>query len=152
MDTERSFQVVKGVFTQYLEKHKHRKTLERYSILEEIYNSDIHLDIDTLYDRMRNKYRVSRATIYNTIELLLECKLIRKHQFAHSTQAFYEKSYFDSQHDHVICDDGEVLEFCDPRIQSIKQTIEDIFKVEITGHSLYFYAKKKEQNKENQES
>jgi Fur family ferric uptake transcriptional regulator len=93
---------------------------------------------------MKNKkYRVSRATLYNTIELLLECGLVRKHQFG-MNQAQYEKSYFDKQHDHVILTDtGEVIEFCDPRIQSIKQTIEEVFDIEIQNHSLYFYGTKK---------
>src|SRR5690606_8400149 len=87
---------------------------------------------------MKNKkYRVSRATLYNTIDLLLECGLVRKHQFGQN-QAHYEKSYFDKQHDHVILTDtGEVIEFCDPRIQSIKQTIEDVFDIKIMSHSLY---------------
>ena len=93
---------------------------------------------------MKNKnYRVSRATLYNTIELLLDCGLVRKHQFGQN-QAHYEKSYFDKQHDHVIMTDtGEVIEFCDPRIQTIKQTIEELFGIEIHNHSLYFYANKK---------
>jgi Fur family ferric uptake transcriptional regulator len=69
---------------------------------------------------------VSVEPLYNTIELLLDCALVRKHQFGQN-QAHYEKSYFDKQHDHIIMTDtGEVIEFCDPRIQSIKQTIEDI--------------------------
>ena len=93
---------------------------------------------------MKNKkYRVSRATLYNTIELLMECALVRKHQFG-KNQAQYEKSYFDKQHDHVILTDtGEVIEFCDPRIQSIKQTIEEVFDINIENHSLYFYGTKK---------
>lgn len=93
---------------------------------------------------MKNKkYRVSRATLYNTIELLMEAKLVRKHQFG-DQQAHYEKSYFDKNHDHIILSDtGEVLEFCDPRIQSIKQTIEDIFDIKIDNHSLYFYGTRK---------
>jgi Fur family ferric uptake transcriptional regulator len=87
-------------------------------------------------------YRVSRATLYNTIELLLECKLVRKHQFG-GTQAQYEKSYFDRQHDHVILtDSGEVIEFCDPRIESIKKTIEEVFDIKISNHSLYFYGER----------
>jgi Fur family ferric uptake transcriptional regulator len=93
---------------------------------------------------MKSKnYRVSRATLYNTMDLLLQCGLVRKHQFAQG-QALYEKSYFNRQHDHLILtDSGEVKEFCDPRIQQIKSTIEEVFGVEVTGHSLYFYAKKK---------
>lgn len=145
--------IIKEVLKQYLQEKGFRNTPERYTILEEIYNLDHHFNVDDLYLAMINKkYHVSKATIYNTIEIFLDAGLVRKHQFGEKTlsTSSYEKSYFDKQHDHLVIykkgsdkEIEEIIEFCDPRIQGIKESIEKVFGVKVSSHSLYLYGHKK---------
>jgi len=131
---------VHKIFSAYLEKHKQRKTQERFIILDEIYQRNDHFDAETLFlDLKRKNHNVSRATVYNTLDLLVACDLVKKHQFGkHQTQ--YEKAYHYRQHDHLICDDcNQVLEFCDPRLGQIQSKIGELLHFKIHSHSLILH-------------
>ena len=86
-------ETVKQILTDYLQKNGHRKTPERYAILDTIYSIQGHFDIDTLYHFMEDEgnFRVSRATLYNTIILLMDANLVIRHQFGSSSQ--YERAF-----------------------------------------------------------
>lgn len=149
-ENSETLEKVKSIFTAYLERKNLRKTPERYSILEEIYLKDDHFDADSLFIAMKNKnYRVSRATIYNTLDLLVECNLVTKHLFD-KNMAQFEKSYGYRQHDHMIClDCNHVYEFCDPRIYSIEKSISGTLDMKLEHRSLTFYGNCQKENCEN---
>jgi Fur family ferric uptake transcriptional regulator len=141
-DTKKNegYEKVKKTFIQYLDQTKHRKTPERFNILKEIFNYKGHFDVDSLYFVMKsNKYRVSRATIYNTVELLIDCKLLIKHQFGEKF-AVYEQTFEVKHHDHFICIEcNTITEFTDTRLVEIEKDITNSLNATSIRHSYYIY-------------
>ena len=120
MEKEDLKEAVKQTLTEYLRQNGHRKTSERFAILDAIYSIKGHFSMETLHDKLLNQehFRVSRATLYNTIELLLDAKLVIKHQFGNSSQ--YERSYNVDTHHHLICTEcGQVTEMPNNELQRI---------------------------------
>jgi len=130
---------VKDELTGYLTLHKHRKTPERFAILDHIYSMKGHFDMDSLYTSMIDvNFRVSRATLYNTIDLLLDAGLVVKHQFGGSMSK-YEKAYGNENHDHLICTTcGEVREAKNETLVIANQ-LKKIKKFTVNYYSMYIY-------------
>ena len=132
-------ETVKQMLTDYLQKNGHRKTPERYAILDTIYSIKGHFDIDMLYNYMENEghFRVSRATLYNTIILLMDANLVIKHQFGSSSQ--YERAYRNQTHHHMICTEcGSVTEFQDENLKGAIGATK-LKKFTAYHYSLYIY-------------
>ncbi len=129
---------VKQILTDYLQANGHRKTPERYAILDTIYSIKGHFDIDTLYNLMaEGQFRVSRATLYNTIVLFIDAHLVIKHQFGSSSQ--YERAYNNETHHHLICTEcGKVTEFQDDTLKGAVVSAK-LKKFQATHYSLYIY-------------
>jgi len=127
-------------FEVFLDLHSYRKTSERFAVLEELYALDRHIDVESLFVVMRiNEHSISRATIYNTLDLLVKCGLAVKHQFKEQN-ALYEQALVYQHHDHLVCNDCDIIkEFTDARIDDIRKNVNTDLKTEIKNHSLVFY-------------
>lgn len=140
----------KGIFEDFLLKKNYRKTAERFFVIDELYILEEHIDVDSLYLIMKNKnYSISRATIYNTLDLLVDCGLAVKHQFGDKS-ALYEQALTYKHHDHMVCNQcAKIKEFSDPKIDEIKVSIGKALDSNVTSHSLVFYGDCTKENCEN---
>lgn len=88
-------------FSEHLDAHGMRKTAERYAILNRVLSLNTHFTIEELQQMLdADGFRVSRSTVYNTIELLMDAKILRRHVFE-GMQAQYE--CITLPHTHLIC-------------------------------------------------
>ncbi len=112
------------LFIQYLRENNLKVTRERLALLNEIFSTKEHLDADDLLARMRaNKKKASRATVYRTLDLLVQCGLVRKSRLGQE-HYFYEKVEPGKRHDHMVCTHcGKVVEFWDPDIDERQRQI-----------------------------
>lgn len=148
-------ETVRGTFEQYLLSKGLRKTQERFAILDAIYSIEGHFTMEELLDVVTTtKFHVSRATLYNTMELLTDAHLVIRHKFDNSSQ--YEKSFNMTTHFHRICMScGNVTEVRDEKLRLV---IENAHSkgFSIAHTSLYMYgvcskcmaAKRRRENKE----
>jgi Fur family ferric uptake transcriptional regulator len=102
------------LFIQYLRENNLKVTQERLALLDEIFATSEHLDADELLARMKTKQRkVSRATVYRTLDLLVQCGLVRKSRLGRE-HYFYEKMEPGGGHHHMVCTaTGKIIEFWD---------------------------------------
>ncbi len=142
-----------GKFRDYIKEKGLRNTPEREMIIEEIFSSHDHFDVDELFLRMRNKKKiVSKASIYRTIPLLVESGLI-KEVFFEDGHLHYEHIYGHKHHGHIRCICcGQHLEFSDDEIEKIQKQIGKKFGFVLTSHrfELFGYCPQCAQRQEGQ--
>ena len=130
---------VKNILTSYLELNRHRKTPERVTILDAVYSMTGHFSLEELGDKLAGEYNfpVSRATLYNTLRLLIELRLVVRHRFQSTTK--YEACYDNNSHCHQICTMcGKVTEV---KSQGVIDAINDMptRRFHKDGFTLYVY-------------
>jgi Fur family ferric uptake transcriptional regulator len=137
MDTQAAHEIL----TSHLKASgKQRITPERFKILDAVLQSQGHFDVDNLYYRMiTNGVKVSKATVYNTLELLRECGLVSKYRFAENTSR-YEKAFGRPHHHHMIClSCGDIIEFTNDRLERIQEDVamQKDFKIQSTTIQIF---------------
>ena len=129
---------VRGILDSYLEINNHRKTTERFAMLNAVYDMQGHFSLEELGEKMsKDNFRVSRATLYNTMRLFIELRLVVRHRFIGQTK--YEACYNNDEHIHQICTVcGAVTEIeSTPITTAIAETKFTRFRKD--GFSLYIY-------------
>lgn len=130
---------VRNVLSNYLELNKFRKTPERFAILDAVYSISGHFTLEELGDKLNEEqnFPVSRATLYNTLKLFMELRLVIRHRFQGTTK--YEACYDNNSHSHQICTMcGKVTEIKSPQISEAIGGMH-LKRFRKDGYTLYIY-------------
>jgi len=111
-------------FEAFLRSQKLKLTGERMAILEAVFQQRTHFDAESLHGDLKGRgSAISRATVYRTLDLLVQCGLVRKSSLG-SSHANYEAARGDEHHDHLICLlCGRVIEFFRPELEAMQEQI-----------------------------
>ena len=109
---------------QYLRGRGQRVTGERLALFDEIFSQHGHIDAEELLGAMKARgLKISRATVYRNLDLLVECGLVRKQRLERN-RFLYEHMHSGQQHDHLVCTGcGRVVEFVSPGIAALQGEI-----------------------------
>ncbi|MFZ1519985.1 MAG: transcriptional repressor [Ignavibacteriaceae bacterium] len=130
------------IFKSFLKRGKNRITPERFEVLDVALDHQGHFGADDLFIQLKNlKSKVSRATVYNTLELLAQCDLLSKRNFGDNLTR-YESNYKRQTHDHLICVDcGKIVEFTDLRLNKIPLEISEKLGFDLDSYSFNIFAR-----------
>jgi Fur family ferric uptake transcriptional regulator len=126
----------RAIFRKYLERRGLKLTAERQAVYDELFARHEHLEADEILVRLRGKgKKISRATIYRTLELLFDSGIVGRVRTG-ETGYRYERLRAGEHHDHLICNEcGRVIEFFEPRIESLQDEVCDRYGFLPLSHS-----------------
>lgn len=127
-------------FEAFLRSRQLKYTGERKALLDEVFASKHHFDADSLHQVLREKGKdISRATVYRTLDLLVQCGLVRKQSLG-DQHAHYEAVHGDEHHDHLICMNcNKVIEFFRPDLEALQETICEEHAFKALHHTLQIF-------------
>lgn len=130
------------ILREFLKQGKNRITPERFEVMDSALDYEGHFGADDLFIIMKNnKSRVSRATVYKTLEILVQCDLLSKRNFG-DNMTRYESSFKRQSHDHLICMDcGRIVEFSNTLFEKIPQQLCSELGFQFSSYSFNIFAR-----------
>ena len=126
---------ISEILVEILRSENLRYTTQRQAVWDEIRKSDEHRDAEEIYIELKsNGVRVSRATVYRTIDVLVKNKLVRKMDVGEG-RSLFEPRLDNRHHDHMIClDTGDIIEFFDEELENIQEKIAEKYGYKVIRH------------------